>query len=292
MNEKEIVQEAIVIGELKKPMLESEFKAEIKGKQEIEDNINSIKEYALNLSKYYQGVVFSEEQIKDAEEEKANINKQKKLVSDFRKEIVKQWNEPIKLFEETAKETEKLLGSTYDVINEQVKIFNNKVLEEIKEKVESYFNEYALSKNIDFISFDNLNVSITKGLLTSTGSLTKKTQDLIVNYIDDVEKNLKMISTLEFKEEILVEYKRTLQIASSIANVQERHQLLEEEKKRQEQLQNIQEKVEEVEKKVEEALEIPKVEEKILSMTFKVYGTIEQLRDIKNYIESKGVKYE
>lgn len=52
-------------------MLESEFKAEIKGKQEIEDNIKIIKEYALNLSEYYQGVVFSEEQIKEAERRKS-----------------------------------------------------------------------------------------------------------------------------------------------------------------------------------------------------------------------------
>ena len=53
------------------------------------------------------------------------------------------------MFEDTAKQTEKLLKETYDLINSQVKAFDDEQLEKVKEKVESYFNEYAQSKNVD-----------------------------------------------------------------------------------------------------------------------------------------------
>lgn len=277
------MEEAIIKQELEKPVFKGEIEAKIKTLGEIEDNIQTVKEYALSLKKYYSGIVFTEETKKDAEEQKAEVNKQKKQVADFRKQIIAKYNEPIKLFEDTAKETEKLLGDTYDFINEQVKKFDLAELEKVKEKVEKYFEEYKLSKDIDFIKFDDLNINITKGLLTSTGNLTKKVQDQITDFVDSVRKNLDLIQTLEFKEEILVEYKKTLKCADSIAEVQDRHRQLEElEKQKKTPLtdENVQEKISYV--------SAPKAEEKVYSMTFTVKGTMTRLKELKEYLLKEG----
>lgn len=278
------MEEAIIKQELEKPVFKGEIEAKIKTLGEIEDNIQTVKEYALNLKAYYSGIVFTEETKKDAEEQKAEVNKQKKQVADFRKQIIAKYNEPIKLFEETAKETEKLLGDTYEFINEQVKKFDLAELEKVKEKVEKYFEEYKLSKDIDFIKFDDLNINITKGLLTSTGNLTKKVQDQITDFVDSVRKNLDLIQTLEFKEEILVEYKKTLKCADSIAEVQDRHRQLEEleKQKKEEPLTDdkVQEKISYV--------SAPKAEEKVYSMTFTVKGTMTRLKELKEYLLKEG----
>lgn len=278
------MEEAIIKQELEKPVFKGEIEAKIKTLGEIEDNIQTVKEYALNLKAYYSGIVFTEETKKDAEEQKAEVNKQKKQVADFRKQIIAKYNEPIKLFEETAKETEKLLGDTYEFINEQVKKFDLAELEKVKEKVEKYFEEYKLSKDIDFINFDDLNINITKGLLTSTGNLTKKVQDQITDFVDSVRKNLDLIQTLEFKEEILVEYKKTLKCADSIAEVQDRHRQLEEleKQKKEEPLTDdkVQEKISYV--------SAPKAEEKVYSMTFTVKGTMTRLKELKEYLLKEG----
>lgn len=278
------MEEAIIKQELEKPVFKGEIEAKIKTLGEIEDNIQTVKEYALNLKEYYSGIVFTEETKKDAEEQKAEVNKQKKQVADFRKQIIAKYNEPIKLFEETAKETEKLLGDTYEFINEQVKKFDLAELEKVKEKVEKYFEEYKLSKDIDFIKFDDLNINITKGLLTSTGNLTKKVQDQITDFVDSVRKNLDLIQTLEFKEEILVEYKKTLKCADSIAEVQDRHRQLEEleKQKKEEPLTDdkVQEKISYV--------SAPKAEEKVYSMTFTVKGTMTRLKELKEYLLKEG----
>lgn len=278
------MKEAAIKQEINKPVFKGEIKAEIKTLGEIEDNIQEVKEYAIELKEYYSDIIFSEDTKKDAEKQKAEINKQKAQIADYRKAIVARYNEPIKKFETTAKETENILAEAYNFINQQVKEFDNKELEQVKEKVESYFNEYALSKNIDFVKFEQLNINITKGLLTATGNLTKKVQEQIENFIDNIEKDIQLIKTLEFKEEIFIEYKKTLKCASAIADVQDKHKQLEEMKKEPLTDEKVQEKISYV--------TAPTIEEEKYSMTFTVIGTKKELKEIKDFLENGGYKYE
>lgn len=300
MEEIEEVKEAEIFEEeaLVKPEFKEEINAEIIGTAKIEDNIKKVKEYAIKVKEYYTGVVFTAETKEDAEKEKADINKFKKQVEDFRKQIVAKYNEPIKLFEDTAKQTEKLLKETYDLINVQVKAFDDEQLEKVKEKVESYFNEYAQSKGIDFVDFSQMNVSVTKGLLTSTGNLTKKAQDQINEFIDRCAKDVDLINTLEHKEEILIEYKKTLRSAESIALVMDRYKQLEEMKQEKESTKEQVINDEEMLKKID-SLSAPKVEKKtnenqeeILELKFKVRHTRAKLIALKEFLDNGGYDYE
>lgn len=300
MEEIEEVKEAEIFEEeaLVKPEFKEEINAEIIGTAKIEDNIKKVKEYAIKVKEYYTGVIFTAETKEDAEKEKADINKFKKQVEDFRKQIVAKYNEPIKLFEDTAKETEKLLKETYDLINVQVKAFDDEQLEKVKEKVESYFNEYAQSKNVDFVNFSQMNISVTKGLLTSTGNLTKKIQDQINEFIDRCAKDVDLINTLEHKEEILIEYKKTLKSAESIAMVMDRYKQLEYMKKEKESAKEQVINDEEMLKKID-SLSAPKVEKKtnenqeeILELKFKVRHTRAKLIALKEFLDNGGYDYE
>lgn len=296
----EEVKEAEIFEEeaLAKPEFKEEINAEIIGTAKIEDNIKKVKEYAIKVKEYYTGVVFTAETKEDAEKEKADINKFKKQVEDFRKQIVAKYNEPIKLFEDTAKQTEKLLKETYDLINSQVKAFDDEQLEKVKEKVESYFNEYAQSKNVDFVNFSQMNISVTKGLLTSTGNLTKKIQDQINEFIDRCAKDVDLINTLEHKEEILIEYKKTLKSVESIAMVMDRYKQLEDMKKEKESAKEQVINDEEMLKKID-SLSAPKVEKKtnenqeeILELKFKVRHTRAKLIALKEFLDNGGYDYE
>ncbi len=300
MEEIEEVKEAEIFEEeaLVKPEFKEEINAEIIGTAKIEDNIKKVKEYAIKVKEYYTGVVFTAETKEDAEKEKADINKFKKQVEDFRKQIVAKYNEPIKLFEDTAKQTEKLLKETYDLINVQVKAFDDEQLEKVKEKVESYFNEYAQSKNVDFVNFSQMNISITKGLLTSTGNLTKKIQEQINEFVDRCSKDVELINTLEHKEEILIEYKKTLKSAESIALVMDRYKQLEEMKQEKESTKEQVINDEEMLKKID-SLSAPKVEKKtnenqeeILELKFKVRHTRAKLIALKEFLDNGGYDYE
>lgn len=294
IKELEVVKEAEVFEEKVpvKPELNEEIKAKIIGTSKIEDNIKEVKEYAIKVKDYYTGLIFTEETKGEAEKEKADINKFKKQVEDFRKQIVAKYNEPIKLFEDTAKETEKLLKETYDLINTQVKAFDVEQLEKVKEKVEAYFNEYAQSKNVDFVNFSQMNISITKGLLTSTGNLTKKIQDQINEFVDRCLKDVDLINTLEHKEEILIEYKKTLKSAESIALVMDRYKQLEEMKQEKESTKEQVINDEEMLKKID-SLSAPKEkkQDEIVLLAFEFIGPKESAKIIANTLKSIEGKY-
>ena len=288
------IQDAEVLEEktLIKPEFKEEINAEIIGTSKIEDNIKKVKEYAIKVKEYYTGVVFTSVTKNDAEKEKADINKFKKQVEDFRKQIVAKYNEPIKLFEDTAKETEKLLKETYNLINVQVKAFDDEQLEKVREKIESYFNEYAQSKNIDFVNFSQMNISVTKGLLTSTGNLTKKVQDQINEFVDRCAKDVDLINTLEHKEEILIEYKKNLKSAESIALVMDRYKQLEEMKQEKESAKEQVINDEEMLKKID-SLSAPKVQrqDEIVLLAFEFIGPKESAKIVANTLKSIEGKY-
>ena len=128
--------------ELVKPEFNGEIQAKIKSVGEIESNMKEVKGYVEELNNYYKNITFTEETIKEAKEEKAKVNKFKGQVAEYRKNIVAEYNKPIKTFEETARETEKLLTETYNTINKQVVSYED----EQKRKKEQKINKKLLDK--------------------------------------------------------------------------------------------------------------------------------------------------
>ena len=170
----------------------------------------------------------------------------------------------------------------------------NNLKEEKKQEVVKYFEEYKTSLNI--------NVDLSTSM--------KKLKDQSKEFLDKITDDLKLIDTEEHKTEILVEYKQSLNAAASIMEVKNRFKAIEEEKARQEELLKQQEieaqtvanvnDVIEGQMSIDEVLEAPvseqvtehQTEHQIYTMTFKVQGTIEQLKSIKEFLEKEGIKYE
>lgn len=279
---------------IKKPQFEGEIKAEIKTVGEIESNMKEVKGYVENLNNYYQNILFTEETMKEAKDEKSKVNKFKKQVSDYRKNIIAEYNKPIKVFEDTAKETEKLLTETYNTINQQVAKYENEQ-KEIKEKeVKEYFEEYRTANNIDFITYGQAGINVT--LSASMKSLKEQAKQFIDKIVDD----LKLIETQEYKTEILVEYKQTLNVSQAITSVTNRFKAIEEEKKKMEQEKKIEKFVVDIAKESDKYIEqtilnAPVIEEKqedVLTLKFIVKGTRTKLRELKQFLESGGYDYE
>lgn len=288
--------------ELVKPEFDGEIQARIKSVGEIESNMKEVKGYVEELNNYYKSVTFTEETLKQAKEEKAKVNKFKTEVADYRKKITAEYNKPIKVFEDTAKETEKLLSETYNTINQQVAGFEEEQKRQKEQEIREYFEEYKTANDIDFVNYEQAQINVT--LTASVKSLKEQAKAFIDRIMDD----LKLIETQECKEEILVEYKQNLNVSKSIQEVANRHKLLEEEKKRQEELKNKQLEeakrqadisIKEQELATKNALdnfviEAPKVveQEEILTLSFKVRGTRNKLKELKRFLIEGGYDYE
>lgn len=282
------VVEEIENNELVKPEFKSEIKAEITGIQKIEDNIKEVKKFAIDLANYYDLKEFTEEDTKVAKKEMAEINKFKEKVSRFRIDIDKKWKEPLETFTNTAKETELVLKNTYDKIKEQIAIYEDKQKAEKEEEVKSYFNELCEAENVDFVNYEQANINVT--LSASMKSLKEQAKKFVDKVVDDIN----LINSTQFVDEIMIDYKKDLNVSRAITEVNNRHAELEKVKKQKE---------EQVEQKLNDKemlnridnLSAPKVEkpsEEVFEMTFKVRGTKEQLKAVKEFLVNGGYDYE
>ena len=247
----------------------------------------------------------------EQEEEKGDIKKYQQYLSniqkqleDKRKEIKKEINKPYEEFEEYYKNG--VYEKLNDGINQLKEVVNN--IEDLQKdekkcELELFTKEYIEFNHLEtIISFDDIPINIT--LSASIKSL----KDQILTFIKKVSDDLECMSSDENKDEILYEYQHNgFDYAKAVLTIRKRK---EEIKRMQEQQKEIQMQVIEENKnvsKVESALfklndDTGKYElltpkeiiedEDIIEVSFKVKGTKEQIKQIKNLIIELGVEYE
>lgn len=196
-----------------KPILKNELEVKIEGVQKITDNMSEVKEYALETKKYYENLVFTDEQIKEAKDERANINKAVKKVADYRKDIVDKFNKPLEEFVRNAKETESILKEASNSIDVQVKKYEEEEKQKKKDECEELFNNLVgdLSELITFEKvFDNR-------WLNKTTKMTEVEQD-IKNVIEKVNTGLQAIKELnsEFETELINTFLQDYDLSKAI----------------------------------------------------------------------------
>jgi 2-hydroxy-3-keto-5-methylthiopentenyl-1-phosphate phosphatase len=101
---------------------------EINLPQEIE-NLEALKAELTPKLDYYNNLVVTEDSIKAAKTDKANLNKLRTAIEDQRKSIKKQYLEPYNLLEAQCKEVVALIDAQIKAIDGQIKAF-----EEIEKK--------------------------------------------------------------------------------------------------------------------------------------------------------------
>ena len=281
---------------IQKPSFDENISIEIKTLGEITSNMARSKEQAKQLLNYYSNVIYTEDTMKAAKEEKSKINKAISAISQKRKDTISEFNKPIKEFEILAKETESILKDTYNAINTQVISYENKQKQQKEQEIIDYFNEYKAFMGIDFISFDDAKINVT--LTASVKSLKEKVKE----FIERINRDLELIDTEPNKEEVLVEYKQNLDITKSIATVRNRQKLIEIEKEVQERQKREAGEMQEhlsnfvKEQNEEQKIELPveenitKDENEILNKKYVLRGKRSDLKELLRYAENLNIE--
>lgn len=276
---------------MEKPILKNEIKAEITGVGKVEDNILEAKEYALELKKYYSKLIFTDEQKAIAEDERANINKMVKKIADYRKNIVAEFKKPIDLFEQTAKETEKILKETSEYVDVQVKAFESKEKEERREKAKLIYEE-NIEEFKDVLPFEKIfnDKWLNKGSWKEDG-----TSKVVVTDINDIKEKVRngFKAIEELKSEFELELKNTFLQDYDISKVIFKNTQLLEQKQA---LSKVEEKKEEiVQEKVETMLKEEVKEETIdpiKEYTLKITAPLSKQIALKKFLDLNNMKYE
>lgn len=247
----------------------------------------------------------TEENKQEVKKRRTLINNTKTVLEGKRIEIKNIILEPYEAIETKYKdEIMNKITNAIATLDDKIAFIENRQKEEIKEKCERFFNEYALSKNIDFVTFENLNLKITLGLATEKGMLTKKTKDTIAVFIDKIVDDINLINSQKYIDEMMIEYKKDLNVSRAITDVNNRHAELERVKQEKEAKKEQEINDEVMLNKIDECLSAPKIEMdpkanevqipkvELLEMTFKVRGTREKLKTLKQFLDNGGFDYE
>lgn len=275
----------------------------IKQLPQIEEHLKDLSTEIDKKVKDAKSLICTEESVKTIKQVRADLNKEFKELEIERKAVKEQILEPYVQFEEVYKTyiSDKYKEADID-LKQKIDSTENELKKQKENEIKDYFEEYKTANNIDFINYEQANINVT--LTASKKSLKEQAK----KFIDEIVDDLKLIETQECKEEILVEYKQNLNVSKSIQEVANRHKLLEEEKKKQEELKNKQ--LEEAQRQADMSIktqevatknaldnfviEAPKIEEQeeILTLKFKVRGTRSKLRELKRFLEDGGYDYE
>ena len=269
---------------------------------EIEEHLQSIKVAVTQKVNDALSLVCTEDTVKSVKAVRADLNKDSKEFEEQRKAVKKAIMAPYERFEAVYKEC---ISDTYKKADIELKAKIDSVENELKKakrtEVEAYFEECSKSVGVDFVKLSDLNLNIT--LSASVKSLKRQVKE----YIEKVIQDLALIATLEHTTEILVDYRKTLDVSDAVLTVQERHKAIAEQEKRNAEARVIAEKqaetVEKVEKAVRESvaeeISAPEVEEAppegnepVYEATFRVTGTLAQLKALKKFLKDGGYQYE
>ena len=227
----------------------------------------------------------------EVKDKRTVINNTLNMLETKRKEIKSKLNEPYDIFNKKYEETTKLkLQEASKLLTDKINKIEDEQKRKKREEVERYFNEYATSKDIDFVKFEQLNLNITLSVSE------KNLKEQVKTFVDKVVDDLILIASQEHNDEILLDYKKTLNVSSAISNVLNRYKELEELKKKEEERAQKQEQVKENVKRVEDVIAPPtRVEakqEETLEICFKVRGSREKLKSLVNYLKEGEYEYE
>lgn len=242
---------------------------------------------------------------------RADLNKDFSELEEKRKEVKRAVMSPYERFEEVYTEcVTNIYKQTDAILKGRIAIVENAIKANKEKEIRAYYDEYAESLGIDFVPYEKSGITVT------LSASAKKLKEQAAAYLDRIADELKLIGTQpqDLQPEILVEYKRTVNVTYSIQTVIERKKAIEEEAERARQQAEQQTIYEAAEARVnaavesygeeqQEAIAPPTVAEaqeqpvKLYRAAFAVYGSFEGVKLVKNFLandflKNGGKKYE
>lgn len=286
---------------------------EINLPQEIE-NLEALKAELAPKLDYYNKLVVTEDSIKAAKTDKANLNKLRTAIEDQRKSIKKQYLEPYNLLEAQCKEVVALIDAPVKAIDSQIKAFDEI---EKQEKYTALSESFTALNAPEWVKIEDILNPKWENKTAKLEALKAEMADNLKKLTDDFDKLAEMYGDREYYLPIVNRFKTTkdfsqtavyaVQLESEYKKEQERkvreeelrQQMLKaaEEKKAAESVQNAPEQPE-----AEQSVIIPPTEqttvsieseqhEPILIGRFEVECTKSQLIALRDFMKAQGIKF-
>lgn len=269
------------------------------GIQEIQWNHEELKAEIAAKMNEYKTLVFTEETIKEAKTDRANLRKLKDAFETERKRIKKLCMTPYEQFEKQVKEVTSLIDEPILLIDAQIKeVEEQKKAQKMQEIKETF-------KGIGFQDFVTLDKIFDNKWLNASVSI-KKVEEQMQERMIQIGNDVFAIQQLsEFSFEAMEVYKKNLDITSAInegqrlSDIQKRKLEFEEEQRRRREVEEAKEKQEpklietpviKKEQPVTQSQE-QEIDEPLHVIDFRVTATTEQLKILKEFLKTNQIQY-
>lgn len=255
-------------------------------KAKLENISKEIKEKVDNAT----SLIVNEETVKEVKQVRANLTKEFNELETQRKQVKQAIMSKYDEFEDIYKANVSSLYKKADTtLKEKIDNVENQLKQEKEDELREFAQNWFVSKGIEnIVKFEDINLNIT------ISSSMKSLKDQIIVFCDNTRKDLDLIEFEEYKDEILLEYKKCLDFGKSKLIVLQRKKELEQIQQQNEIKQEQEKQEEKVVEKVDE-ITIPKEvieEEQLLKVTFTLETTKQNIIELKKWLNERGIKYE
>lgn len=286
--------------------------------KKIDWNYEELKQEITTRANDYKNLVYTDENIKEAKSDRANLNKFIKVLDAKRKDVKKMMLEPYTEFEGQVKELIGIIGEANENIDSQVKAYEQKKRDEKLVKVQEIYDEiYGGSDMLSVITWERafkptyLNATTTlKSIKTEMTELLERVTNEL-NIIDNDNGEYQF----EMKEAYLKDFNMAEALTVKQRFEENARRKAEYEAKRQAELEARREREKAEAEKIANAgnLHIPKeaeaehvkavaydtaqsigiedVKEEVIELAFRVRATASQLEGLKNYLKSNNIEF-
>lgn len=244
-------------------------------------------------------LVVNEATYKSVKNTRAELNKEFQGLETRRKMIKAAIMGP---YDEFNKVYERCVSQKYkradETMKSRISAIEDGLKEQKAEKLRRYYSECCDALHISGIPFERAGLNITMS------ASEKSLRDAIDSFLQSVSDGLQMIQSRDDRDEVLVEFWKSLSAAQAVNTVEERHRRMaeekaradarvEERKKEQERVRLVEEKTRAAVQAAEPVAPTPAPEkEQVLCVQFKVTGTLAQLKALKKFLIDGGYHYE
>lgn len=179
--------------------------------EKIDFNYEELKAELTDKVKFYESLAYTDDQIKDAKADRANLNRLKKAFNDERIRIEKEYMKPFEEFKAQINEIIAIIDKPMAVIDEQVKAFEEKRKAEKQKAIEELFDSIGFQ---NFVTLDKIQDPKWLNASVSMKSIEEQMRSRMYQIGDDV---LTLLGLAEFGFEATEVYKQTLDINKAIS---------------------------------------------------------------------------
>ena len=268
------------------------------------ENIQYLRQELAARLDYYKGVIVTEDTIKDAKADRANLNKLKAAIDDQRKEVKRQTMALYEPLEKECKELLAMIDEPIGVIDSQLKAFDE---QKKAAKYQALTEFFAKVNTLDFVKIEHVLNPKWANTTAKLDALKDEMSGNIQRIVDDYAEIKQIYAESPLLMAILQRFEQTRDKGAALAYAaeierreraeQERREREAAEKARREQEQR---EAEQIQRQPDEVIMHPTIAptpaepapEPIGQATFRVLGTRSQLRALAAYMRENGIKYE